>query len=69
VRRGDRAIGIALGLALGIVIVVVFVFVFSGETIDEPSLSGEGQQMGREAEGTATGANPPGGRESGNSAP
>jgi beta-lactam-binding protein with PASTA domain len=46
----DRAIGVLLGLLIGIAIVIVFVFVFSGETIDEPSISGSEQQIDREAE-------------------
>ncbi|MBM3667120.1 MAG: hypothetical protein FJW90_06500 [Actinobacteria bacterium] len=42
-RAGDRAIGIALGILLGVAIVAAFVFLGSGETIDDPGISGEGQ--------------------------
>jgi hypothetical protein len=41
-RAGDRAIGIALGILLGIAIILLFLFLGSRDTIDEPSLSGEG---------------------------
>lgn len=37
-------IGIALGILIGILIVVGFVFLGSGDTIDDPSLSGEATQ-------------------------
>ena len=40
-RVRDRAIGIALGILLGLAIVIAFVFLGSGETIDDPSLSGD----------------------------
>lgn len=40
-RLGDRAIGITLGILLGLAIVIGFVFLGSGDTIDDPSLSGE----------------------------
>jgi hypothetical protein len=41
-RITDRAVGILIGLILGIAIVVAFVFLGSGDTIDDPSLSGGG---------------------------
>jgi hypothetical protein len=44
VKAADRTIGVVLGLLLGIAIVIAFVFFGSGETIDAPSLSGEGEQ-------------------------
>ena len=37
----DRAIGIAVGILLGLAIVIGFVFLGSGDTIDDPSLSGD----------------------------
>ena len=40
-RVGDRAIGIAVGILLGLAIVIGFVFLGSGDTIDDPSLSGD----------------------------
>jgi flagellar basal body-associated protein FliL len=40
-RHGDRAIGIVLGVLLGVAIVIAFVFLGSGDTIDDPSLSGQ----------------------------
>jgi hypothetical protein len=43
-RVSDRVIGVALGILLGLAIVIVFVFFGSGETIDAPSLSGEGTE-------------------------
>ena len=43
----DRVIGIALGILLGLAIVIGFVFFGSGDTIDAPSLSGEGEQPAR----------------------
>jgi hypothetical protein len=36
----DRAIGIALGILLGVAVIVLFLFLGSGNTIDEPSISG-----------------------------
>lgn len=42
-RAGDRAIGIALGILLGVAIVAAFVFLGSGQTIDDPDISGEEQ--------------------------
>ena len=39
-RASDRAIGIAVGILLGLAIVIGFVFMGSGDTIDDPSLSG-----------------------------
>ena len=42
-RVGDRAIGIAIGILLGLAIVIGFVFYGSGDTIDDPSLSGNDQ--------------------------
>ena len=38
----DRAIGIILGVLIGLAIVIGFVFLGSGDTIDDPDLSGEG---------------------------
>jgi hypothetical protein len=46
--RGDRAIGIALGVLLGLAIVIAFVFLGSGDTIDDPSLSGDEPEQQRE---------------------
>lgn len=40
-RIRDRAIGITLGILLGLAIVIAFVFLGSGDTIDDPSLSGD----------------------------
>jgi hypothetical protein len=37
----DRAIGIVVGILLGLAIVIGFVFLGSGDTIDDPSLSGD----------------------------
>jgi hypothetical protein len=37
----DRAIGILVGILLGLAIVIGFVFLGSGDTIDDPSLSGD----------------------------
>jgi hypothetical protein len=42
-RVGDRAIGIVVGILLGLAIVIGFVFLGSGETIDDPDLSGGGE--------------------------
>ena len=42
-RVGDRAIGIAVGILLGLAIVIGFVFFGSGDTIDDPDLSGGGE--------------------------
>jgi len=42
-RFGDRAIGVAVGILLGLAIVIAFVFLGSGNTIDDPSLSGNDQ--------------------------
>jgi hypothetical protein len=41
-RVTDRALGILIGLLLGVAIVAAFVFLGSGDTIDDPSLSGGG---------------------------
>jgi hypothetical protein len=41
-RIADRTVGILIGLILGIAIVAAFVFLGSGDTIDDPSLSGGG---------------------------
>jgi hypothetical protein len=49
VRRADRTIGIALGIVLGLAIVIAFVFFGSEDTIDAPSLSGEGGQPAQTA--------------------
>jgi hypothetical protein len=43
VRTSDRAIGIFIGVLLGLAIVIGFVFLGSGDTIDDPSLSGGGE--------------------------
>ena len=40
-RSSDRVIGIVIGILIGVAIVIAFVFLGSGETIDDPSLSGE----------------------------
>jgi hypothetical protein len=40
-RHGDRAIGIVVGILIGLAIVIGFVFLGSGDTIDDPSISGE----------------------------
>lgn len=42
----DRAIGIFLGVLIGLAIVVGFVFLGSGDTIDDPDLSGGGGASG-----------------------
>ena len=42
----DRAIGIILGVLIGLAIVIGFVFLGSGNTIDDPDLSGEGEGGG-----------------------
>ncbi|HZA58692.1 MAG TPA: hypothetical protein VE523_05850 [Solirubrobacterales bacterium] len=47
-RHGDRAIAIALGVLLGLAIVIAFVFLGSGDTIDDPSLSGDEPEQQRE---------------------
>ena len=56
-RYGDRAIGITLGILLGLAIVIAFVFLGSGDTIDDPSLSGQDgtatQQAPAQPQGTA----------------
>ena len=52
-RARDRAIGIALGVLLGLAIVIAFVFLGSGETIDDPSISGGGAATERSAPPTA----------------
>jgi hypothetical protein len=41
-RFPDRAIGIVLGILLGLAIVIGFVFWGSGDTIDDPDISGGG---------------------------
>ena len=41
-RARDRVIGISLGILLGVAIVVLFVFLGSRQTVDDPSISGEG---------------------------
>jgi hypothetical protein len=38
----DRAIGIILGVLIGLAIVIGFVFLGSGDTIDDPDISGAG---------------------------
>lgn len=40
-RHSDRAIGIVVGILIGLAIVIGFVFLGSGETIDDPSISGD----------------------------
>lgn len=57
-RARDRALGILLGILLGVAIVVVFVFVFSGETIDEPEISGGGGAQPQVTTLTEPGAEP-----------
>jgi len=42
----DRAIGIILGVLIGLAIVIGFVFLGSGDTIDDPDLSGGGGESG-----------------------
>jgi hypothetical protein len=49
VRARDRVIGIVLGLLLGLAIVTAFVFLGSGETIDDPDISGNGTSTERTA--------------------
>jgi hypothetical protein len=44
-RASDRAIGIAVGILLGLAIVIGFVFFGSGNTIDAPSISGDGPEQ------------------------
>ena len=46
--RADRAIGVALGVLLGLAIVIAFVFLGSGDTIDDPSVSGDEPEQHRE---------------------
>ena len=41
-RWHDRVIGIVLGLIVGVGIVTAFVFVYSEQTVDAPSISGNG---------------------------
>ncbi len=41
-RWRDRVIGIVLGLIVGVGIVTAFVFVYSEQTVDAPSISGNG---------------------------
>jgi hypothetical protein len=57
-RVGDRVIGITLGILLGLAIVIAFVFFGSGDTIDDPSLSG-GEATTQEAPATTAPAPPP----------
>jgi hypothetical protein len=45
----DRAIGIILGVLIGLAIVIGFVFLGSGDTIDDPGLSGGGGEAERTA--------------------
>jgi hypothetical protein len=45
VRTRDRALGIALGILLGLAIVIGFVFFGSGDTIDDPDVSGGATQQ------------------------
>jgi hypothetical protein len=40
-RSSDRFIGIVIGILIGLAIVIAFVFLGSGDTIDDPSLSGD----------------------------
>jgi hypothetical protein len=58
VRWRDRVIGIVLGLILGVGIVTGFVFLYSEETIDAPSISGEGGGEARGG-GRSSGSPPP----------
>lgn len=57
-RRGDRAIGIAIGVLLGLAIVIGFVFLGSGNTIDAPDLSGSGSEQTAPAEPGGSGGGP-----------
>jgi hypothetical protein len=45
VRTRDRVLGIALGILLGLAIVIGFVFFGSGDTIDDPDVSGGATQQ------------------------
>jgi hypothetical protein len=58
-RWRDRVIGVVLGLILGVGAVVVFVFVYSEQTVDAPSLSGEGQGAAARGEGSRRTEPPP----------
>lgn len=40
-RVADRVIGVTIGVLLGLAIVAAFVFLGSGQTIDDPDISGE----------------------------
>ena len=46
----DRVVGILLGLVLGVAIVAGFVFLGSEDTIDAPSLGGNGGRDGAPAQ-------------------
>jgi hypothetical protein len=59
VRWRDRVIGIVLGLILGIGIVTGFVFMYSEQTVDAPSVSGEGGGGGPRGGGEGSGSPPP----------
>jgi hypothetical protein len=59
VRWTDRILGIALGVILGVGTVVVFVFVYSEQTVDAPSISGEGPEAHRGGEGGKGGRSHP----------
>jgi hypothetical protein len=58
VRWRDRVIGIVLGLIVGVGIVTAFVFVYSEQTVDAPSVSGNGGD-GQARRGGAAKPSPP----------
>ena len=58
-RHSDRAIGIVVGILLGLAIVIAFVFLGSGDTIDDPSLSGDEPEQQREEGRPAAKPQPP----------
>ena len=58
-RWRDRVIGIVLGLILGVGIVTGFVFVYSEQTVDAPSISGEGGSGEARGGGQGSGSPPP----------
>jgi hypothetical protein len=59
--RRDLGIGIALGLLAGIVALILFLFLESENTVDDPSLAGDGngsQQQPRASGDSGDGAQP-----------
>ena len=58
-RWRDRVIGVVLGLILGVGIVTGFVFIYSEETVDAPSISGEGGDGEARGAGQSSGSPPP----------